>query len=739
MSEVTLHPAPQSFPVGTTVKIKQRPPVGGRLAGEPGGATLSEPAVATDGSLTVTGVQEGIEYLGYANVGGVDRYLSFAVSSFTVEQQPTTWSGIGLVDPRSSPYNAKLDGSSDDYTAFKQLHDDVNSGAIRGYYVASTAKITKKLPVLTKAVEILFFNGATLDFSEATEEIGVALRVEGSIGSAAELTADASAGQYSLKVATAYADGTLLKLTDPTTDWDTSTKGKPGEILEVGSPSGGLVGAKVGAGAFAVGPITAGQMITEIRMTNVNPEEAGASIIPASGTIEVDGEVYTYTSVTFAESKARFVITEQEAAATHAKGAPTRVVPPAGTVYLRTPVTHELGYTAANKAKVAPITSIGNCRITNPRIKGPASRYYVGGIDLVRCHRAEVHNPTVEDCAGYGVRFYDTINSHIHNPIVSNTRWVYYENAGLEGYGIVFVFATQDCSVTGGRTVRTRHTYTQGGGGGEGLPRRNTVSDHTSVGAFADAYDSHGGCYDVTFIRCTAIRPNGQGFNINCPKAKLTACRATQTGGYGVLCQSLSPIGATEYDIDCEVIAPRIQGITVFANSATNGKVSKWVRIRGMIDGAKEHAVRVQGFGEGAEVKWLQKNVDIDVQVSGTPTSSGRAVSCEACENLRVRVQATDQLAGTTVVHIQDCKNFTVDLGPITWTAENAANKGCLVKAGAAGTSTKGVIKEGPMGNRGTGKSTELENNATKVWVYPGPDESVALGTGEGNQKVAVP
>jgi len=78
-TEAVLRPDPQLFPLGTVVKVKVAPtlwPAPG--SGEPPGTLLSSPAVATNtGYLTVTGLTEGVRYIGYANVGGVDRYLGF--------------------------------------------------------------------------------------------------------------------------------------------------------------------------------------------------------------------------------------------------------------------------------------------------------------------------------------------------------------------------------------------------------------------------------------------------------------------------------------------------------------------------------------------------------------------------------------------------------------------------------------------------------------------------------------
>src|SRR5438445_12415040 len=82
MAAATLKPDAQSFPPGTKVKVKLLPSTGGRLSGEPPGSLLSEPTVATAGTLTVTELTENIFYVGYASVGGVDRYVVFSVSTF---------------------------------------------------------------------------------------------------------------------------------------------------------------------------------------------------------------------------------------------------------------------------------------------------------------------------------------------------------------------------------------------------------------------------------------------------------------------------------------------------------------------------------------------------------------------------------------------------------------------------------------------------------------------------------
>lgn len=82
MATAVLHPDPQSFPIGTTVKVRERTEPHAPYSGEPPGSILSEPVVAVgsgggQSTLTVT-TTAGHNYVGYASVGGVDRYLLFS-------------------------------------------------------------------------------------------------------------------------------------------------------------------------------------------------------------------------------------------------------------------------------------------------------------------------------------------------------------------------------------------------------------------------------------------------------------------------------------------------------------------------------------------------------------------------------------------------------------------------------------------------------------------------------------
>jgi hypothetical protein len=72
-----LHPPADIFPVGTSVsayRASQR----SAAVGAPGATAADTRTVQADGTLTFT-VAPG-QYVAYANVGGVDRYINFGAS-----------------------------------------------------------------------------------------------------------------------------------------------------------------------------------------------------------------------------------------------------------------------------------------------------------------------------------------------------------------------------------------------------------------------------------------------------------------------------------------------------------------------------------------------------------------------------------------------------------------------------------------------------------------------------------
>jgi hypothetical protein len=72
-----LHPPADIFPVGTSVsayRASQR----SAAVGAPGAAPAGSKSVQADGSLTFTWLPG--QYVAYANVGGVDRYMVFGAN-----------------------------------------------------------------------------------------------------------------------------------------------------------------------------------------------------------------------------------------------------------------------------------------------------------------------------------------------------------------------------------------------------------------------------------------------------------------------------------------------------------------------------------------------------------------------------------------------------------------------------------------------------------------------------------
>src|SRR4051812_30227293 len=86
MATVVLHPDPQKFPVGTTVKAYLRsdqPAVWGQT-GAPAGSQQASATVASDGSVTFTGLADGTRYMLYA--ASPDRWSGFSTPVAVVDE-----------------------------------------------------------------------------------------------------------------------------------------------------------------------------------------------------------------------------------------------------------------------------------------------------------------------------------------------------------------------------------------------------------------------------------------------------------------------------------------------------------------------------------------------------------------------------------------------------------------------------------------------------------------------------
>jgi hypothetical protein len=93
MASWTGHPDPAKFPGGTAVKLFAAPKTPWSHVGRPPGAEVTEATVAGDGSLTFTGLTEGVSYLGWATVGGVDQYLTITVATASATGAVTSVNG----------------------------------------------------------------------------------------------------------------------------------------------------------------------------------------------------------------------------------------------------------------------------------------------------------------------------------------------------------------------------------------------------------------------------------------------------------------------------------------------------------------------------------------------------------------------------------------------------------------------------------------------------------------------
>jgi hypothetical protein len=757
-----------------------------------------------------------------------DLPASVVTSSAGATNIPFT--SIGLVNAAAEPYGAKMDGVTDDTAARLRLHEAINAGTIRGYYVTGPMLLSSVGLTLTKTAEIRFFNGGKLVCSEnasfSTAQ-GV-IQFEAAYNEAHKLTANAEVGAYTLSVATAYADGAILKIGDPTTIWDPAgTSSRPAELLEVGVPDGFMASAAIlepGAlsGTAAIGAtllplvgaaakgwavnqrvlitsltasvtglstfveywivgsteegielsaskggaaikvaghaleaatmlvvstkLTAGQTVYGLILTNENPvvnlekaekREAGGYTWPATGELALGSDSLPYNASTWnnpygSGNFIAFTLTAGHVlVGSYNQGYRAKLIAEAGTVYLRTPVSHEYGYTTANECIVGSMNPIVGARVENAQVDGTLFGEGVIGIRIVGGINCNVNQPRIENCLNMALSFIDCWDSHILNSWVENSRELNFTSGG-RAYGHSFAGATQDCSITGGRTRRTRHSYTQGGSGPVsalkemGLPRRNKVINHTSVATFADAFDSHGGAIDITLINCTARQPNGACFNINCAQMKILGCTAEHPQGSYFQAANQS-IGVTDVLADITGVGTAKAGFTVGAAVATGvGETVRRIRLTGAIDSPTATAVSVTG----SQTHWKMKNVSVDVAVRKGPSASGyQAVSVSDAENVSVKLQAEGLFKNNHQVELTRVTGYTVTgEGEWTWAEAGGTGDGVL-----AVECTDGRIIEPAMVNLG-GKSTKLENSTTHTLVFGGPNESIELGTGTGNE-----
>lgn len=78
MASWTGHPDPAKFPDTTVVKVFPFSKTPWSEVGQPPGTEVGEGFTVTAGALTVTGLTEGAEYLGWSRRSGVDYYLAFS-------------------------------------------------------------------------------------------------------------------------------------------------------------------------------------------------------------------------------------------------------------------------------------------------------------------------------------------------------------------------------------------------------------------------------------------------------------------------------------------------------------------------------------------------------------------------------------------------------------------------------------------------------------------------------------
>lgn len=170
MATVVLNPDAQKFPAGATVKAYKRtnfPAVWDRT-GAPQGTQDASATVATDGSVTFTGLTDGTEYLLYAATP--DRYASFSTPALTggdtaaqakldtlhtdlghltdgtLQQKGAPLTSETLANVASSATVVTLQASNAARRAWKCFNDSTSALYIKHGAAASLTSFTVKVP-----------------------------------------------------------------------------------------------------------------------------------------------------------------------------------------------------------------------------------------------------------------------------------------------------------------------------------------------------------------------------------------------------------------------------------------------------------------------------------------------------------------------------------------------------------------------------------------------------------------
>lgn len=200
-------------------------------------------------------------------------------------------------------------------------------------------------------------------------------------------------------------------------------------------------------------------------------------------------------------------------------------------------------YNTADTASVALLALVDGVAFKNFKIVGPADNTVTfSGILADRTRGARFENITTERCHFYGIAIQDSIDWSVTGGSHGKSE------TGALAYGVAIFNASQDGTISCVRGYRLRHVVTHGGfTTRNGIPRRTVTSTCTASQARNSGFDVHAGAEDISFVNCTVLGSESDGFTLEGASVICSGCRVRDSVGPGFHLnpQSVKPFSAT--------------------------------------------------------------------------------------------------------------------------------------------------------------------------------------------------
>lgn len=216
-----------------------------------------------------------------------------------------------------------------------------------------------------------------------------------------------------------------------------------------------------------------------------------------------------------------------------------------GTVTLKSPLAGG-DYNTANSAVVRKCTFVENIRITGGKYLGNATPSIFNAAARIELG----YNCVVEDITGVylnatAIVFKNSLFCRVDKVNISDCLET------SNGYGVAFVNACQDCSVSDSTFIRCKHAVTNLTSTGDyGITRRisyNNLVSRDTINS-GDAFDTHSNAENITFNNCVSYDAANYGFNLECASASVIGCKALRSAvdGLAAICGTTVKLNSFE-------------------------------------------------------------------------------------------------------------------------------------------------------------------------------------------------